>query len=244
MANVLSSAGATFEGMIGGSVGNILWIVVIFLFLIIFFAGLWFLMWWKSFSYTVKIYEPTGMVNLTPEEAQYLNKLDEKEMEKVLANRNIKFDRLKYKKTHGKFISVKGSQYFQTIMPLLKHEPIPAEMMYDDGIHLLKLSKSVFLPIPRPKTIVNVGEHVSISIADNNRWLVWNNMMAERVNAKYQDLDAQKKVAMYFVVGIVATVLVGGFIIWMIYLSTKQGYKVADKFSAVVNQLTAGSKPI
>ena len=117
------------------------------------------------------------------------------------------------------------------------------EFMYDDGIYLLKLSKELYIPIQKPKTTVHIGEATSISVASDNKWRVWNNLMADRINNKYQDIDAQKKVVFYFVIGIVAMVLVGGFILWLIYSSANRGWEAADKFNEFAGKLLGGETP-
>ena len=115
--------------------------------------------------------------------------------------------------------------------------------MFDDGIYMLKLSKNLFIPFQKPKVIIEVGEKTSISVASDNRWMVWNNMMADRINNKYQDIDAQKRVTFYFVTGIVALVLVGGFILWLIYSSSNRAWDAAEQFNTFASKLLSGDTP-
>jgi cytochrome b subunit of formate dehydrogenase len=54
----------------------------------------------------------------------------------------------------------------------------------------------------------------------------------------------QQKIVFYFVVGIVAMVLVGGFVIWLIYKAQEKNLKnnlvVADAFNSVANKIVGG----
>jgi len=243
MANIIEQIGGSMSSFGWGGVGNIAFIVSIVLGTVIFLLFVLLFIWWKSFYINVKIYEPYGQIALSEEDIEKIKKESKEMNTNTLKRHGIKFDMIRKKKTHGKYVTLKGSPFFQIFMPLIKIEPVIMEHMYNDGIHLLRLSKNIFVPIPKPRTIIDVGEAVSISIKDNNQWQTWNNIMADRINNKYQDVDAQKKAIMYFVVGIVALVLVGGFIIWLIYSSATKGLDAADKFNAVARSLTEG-KPV
>lgn len=239
MPNIIEGLGSSIGGFAWGSMGQIVFWVTTITGVIVLFIGIWFFMWWKSFNLDVKIYEPIGLIQLSEKEKQEIAK----GKRDILKEKNLKFDMIRYHKTHGKYSTIKGSPFFRTFMPLKKHEPIPMEFMFNDGIHMIRLSKDVFIPIPRPKTEIEIGENITISIKKNNRWRLWNNMMAERINRKYQDMDAQKKMVLYFVVGIVAIVVVGCVILWFIYSSANKGWDAAEKFNAVANSLVGGNKP-
>lgn len=241
MANLLNQIGDTMGAFGWGSIGTISVVITVFLGLIILILALFFFMWWKSFYIKVKIYEPYGQINLEREDIN--NIIDEARHGEIttLQDKKIQFDMFKKKRTHGKYVTVRGTPFFNTFMPFKKIEPIPMQYMFDDGVHLLRLSKEILIPIPKPKTLINVGEEVSISVQDNNQWQAWNNMMADRINNKYQDIDAQKKAITYFVIGIVALVLIGGFILWLIYTSANKGYDAADKLNAFANSLTSNA---
>lgn len=243
MPNMIDQLGQSFSAFGWGSMGTITLIISIFLLVILLFGGFFLFMWWKSFYIKVKIYEPYGQIDMDRETAIKIINESREGKHDTLQSSNIQFDMFKKRNTHGKFTKIKGTPYFNTFMPFKRIEPIPMEYMFDDGVHLLRLSKEVLLPIPKPKTLINVGQAVSISIQDNNQWQAWNNMMADRINNKYQDIDAQKKAVMYFVIGIVAMVLIGGFILWLIYSSVNKGFDAADKFNAVADSLIGGGVP-
>lgn len=237
---LLDNLGQSFSGFAWGSIWTIVFWIVVLMGVIFVIAGIWFFMWWKTFNYSVRIYEPRGQVVLSPEDSYNLYKGSPKEKVNLIKEKNLKFDQLKFKRTHGKYVTVKGTPYFQTFMPFRKHQPVPMELLFHDGIHLLKLSREIFVPIPRPDTTINVGESVSISVKDNNEWRLWNNMMAERVNAKYSDLEAQKRVILYVIIGIVAMVLIGSLILYLIYRSMNKGWDAADKLGSVAERLSGG----
>ena len=111
--------------------------------------------------------------------------------------KEFKFDYMKKRITHGKYTSHKGTSYFSMFLPLKKIKPIPIQLMYSDGIFLIQLSKEIFIPIPRPSFVIHVGQNISISVAEQQEWLTWSNMMADRINAKYQNPDAEKKQTLY-----------------------------------------------
>ncbi len=96
-----------------------------------------------------------------------------------------------------------------------------------------------FIPLIKPKTVIQVGEEVSISVSDHNRWVLFNNLMADRINNRYQDVDLQKKITLYFVSGIVVMVLLGGFILWLIYSSINKGM---DTYSSLSSLMGGGPK--
>lgn len=243
MANLLEQAGAGLSAFSWDSMGYILIAIIGVLAMILFFGAIFLIMWWRSFNIKVSIYEPFGQVPLSTEEMKSIYTESRKGNYETLKKKNLKFDTFKRKTTRGKHISQKGTHFFQTFMPLRKHEPVPMEMMFNDGIHLLRLSKHIFISVPKPDTTINVGGSVSISVADNNKWILWNNMMAERINMKYRDVDAQKKALMYFVIGIAAMVIIGGFILWLIYASVNKGYDAADKIGQLASKLGGGNVP-
>lgn len=240
---VLDNLGSSLSGFAWGSIWTIVFWVVILLFVILCIAGIWLFMWWRTFNYSVKIYEPRGQVILSPQEKYNLYKGTPNEKIDLIKSKDLKFDQLKFKKTHGKYVTIKGTPYFRTFMPFRKHQPVPMELLFHDGIHLLKLSREIFVPIPRPETTISVGENVSISVKDSNEWRLWNNMMAERINAKYSDLEAQKKVVLYVIAGLVALVLIGSLILYLIYRSMNKGWDAADKLGSVADKLAGGGSP-
>lgn len=236
MVNIIEQVGGSIDTIGWASIGNIAFVLTIILLVISLFGMVWFLLWWKSYYINVKIYEPYGQIS--KENLEKLQKADGRKS----AMKEIKFDMLKYRKTHGKYITQKGTTMFATFMPFKRHEPISMEYMFDDGVHLMRLSKDIYIPIEKPKVIVGIGENVTISVADNNKWVAWNNIMAERVNNKFQDQDAVKRATFYFVVGIVAIVLISAFVLWLIYSSTNKAYGAADKLSNLANALSGGGK--
>lgn len=243
MADMLSQLGQSFGTFGWESMGTITLVISITLGALILLLGGLFFMWWKSFYIKVRIYEPYGQVPMTKEEKEQLKIDISGKGNKALDEKGIRFDMVKHRNTHGKFITSKGTPYFNIFMPNKKLEPIPIEFMYDNGVHLLRLSREIFIPIAKPETIISVNDKVSISISENNKWQAWNNMMADRINNKYQDIDAQKKAITYFVIGIVAMVLIGGFILWLIYSSTNKAYSAADKFNQVASGLMGENAP-
>lgn len=244
MANLMQGVGQGFNDLIWGSLGNTLPIIVILLVIVLFFAGVFVLIWWKGFNIKVKIYEPAGQVPLdTEEQIEMKHEKDPSKLLKKLKEKKIKFNQIKYKRTHGKFATIKGSQYFVTFMPMRKLPPVPMTLLYDNGVHLVRLSRDIFVPVPKPDIELEIGQNVSLSVEEDIQWKVWNNMMADRINNKYQDLDAQKRIAVYFISGIVAIVLLGGFLLWLIYRLSTRGLIVADKFSSVVEGLLGGNPP-
>lgn len=243
MADILATFGSQIGTFSWAGMGQIVFIITIFLLGLILIGIIMFILWWKSYYLQVKVYEPYGQVNFTDKELRDIKEEGKQGLSKTLTKKDIKFDTIKIKRTHGKFLTTKGNPYFATFMPFRKHEPVPMEMLFDDGIHLLRISRELFIPIPKPKTIVSVGEAISISVTENNRWKVWNNMQAEKINSKYQDTDVLKRATLYFVVGIVALVLIGGFILWLMYSSANKGWDAAEKFNTVAESLLGGNKP-
>ncbi len=243
MANILKGVGTSISNFSWSSIGKNTFIIPMFVLALLLLGGIWFILWWKSYHLKVKIYEPFGQIKLTPEDIAKIKAEALEGKTDTLKGNKIKFDTIRIKRTHGKFTTVKGNPYFNTFLPFRKHEPVPMEMMFDDGIHLLRLSREIYLPIAKPKTIIEVGETISISVTENNRWKVWNNMMAEKINAKYADTDVLKRTTLYFVVGIVALILIGGFILWLIYSTANRGWDAAEKFNVVADALLGGGKP-
>lgn len=241
MADLLGQLGQSFSTFGWGSIGTITLVISIILGILLVFVLFFFFLWWKSYYIKVRIYEPYGQTNLDNADLDKIKKEASEGKTEILNKKNIHFDMFKKKNTHGKYIKIKGTPYFATFMPMQRIEPVPMEYMFDDGVHLLRLSKNIMIPIPKPKTIINVGEEVSISVKENNQWQAWNNMMADRINNKYQDIDAQKKAITYFVIGIVSMVLIGGFILWLIYSSVNKGFDAADRFNVVAESLSGGA---
>ncbi len=244
MASLIDGVGKGINDLLFKGMGNTLPIIVILLAVILFFGVIFAFIWWKGFNIKVKIYEPMGQTPLTPkEQAVIKSEKDSTKLIKKLKEKEVKFNHIKYKTTHGKFTTIKGTQYFVTFNPLRRLPPIPMTLLYDDGVHLVRLSRDIFVPIPKPEIVLVVGENVSISVEEDIQWKAWNNLMADRINNKYQDLDAQKKIALYFISGIVALVLIGGFLLWLIFKLSSQNLIVADKFSNVVEGLLGGKGP-
>jgi len=239
MANIIDQVGGTLGEFGWASMGNITLVIAIFVFIIIFIGIIILFTWWKSFNISVRIYEPLGQIPLDDEDLGKVKGQTSKERKEFLNKKTICFDNVSFKKTHGKHLKSKGTPYFQTFFPLKKHEPIPMEFMYDNGVHLLRLSRDLFIPLYKPKTIVKIGEEVSISVSDHNRWVLFNNLMADRINNRYQDVDLQKKITLYFVTGIVVMVLIGGFILWLIYSSINKGM---DVYSTLGTLMGGGPK--
>lgn len=243
MVELLGGIGQGISGFIESSLGNILTVIVIVLVVVLFFGFIFLFIWWKGFNIKVKIYEPVGQTPLDHNEKVKLKYENSKEALDKLKEKKVKFDYIKYKRTHGKFTTIKGSQYFVTFMPMRRLPPIPMTMLYDNGVHLVRLSRDIMIPIPKPNITLEVGKNVSLSVEEDVQWKAWNNMMADRINNKFQDLDVQKRIAFYFITGIVAIVLLGGFLLWLIYRSSTKGMIVADKFSDVVQGLLGGRTP-
>ena len=243
MADLLAQVGGTLSTFGWASMGNIVLIISILFLTVVVFGIIGFVVWWKSFGYKVRIYEPRGQINLDDKEIEQIQEEAKSGKMDLLEKKNIKFDMLKIRKTHGKYITFKKAPYFKTFLPLRRHQSVPMELLFDDGVHLLKLSRDIYVPISKPKTTISVGESVSISVTENNQWKLWDNMESERINNKYQDVDAQKRAITYFVIGIVAMVLVGGFILWLIYSSVNKGFNAVENLNSAVNALTKGVAP-
>jgi flagellar basal body-associated protein FliL len=238
MATPIDQMMGSMGSMAWSSMGSVLFVFIIFFIILIVFGGLGMFMWWKSYNVRVTVFQPLGQAKFTEEELREINdaKLNNT-LQDLKFMKEIKFDYMKKRVTHGKYISVKGTSYFTMFMPMKKMKPVPLEMMYNDGIYLVQLSKDVYVPVPRPSFIVKVGQNMSISVAEQQEWLTWSNMMADRVNAKWQNPDAEKKATLYFVIGIVAMVIVGGLILWFIYASAQKGLDVttfSKNFAAAV----------
>lgn len=243
MANIVDKAMTGVGEFSWAGMGTILVVIMVVVGGILFFVLLFGFMWWKSFNYKVKIYEPIGQIELSEKDMERIKSSKGLDKIRLLERNNIKFDSIKFKRTHGRFITIKGTPFFQTFMPLRKHAPVPMELMFSDGIHLLRLSREIFVSIPQPKTLVQVGENTTISVSESNKWIQWNNMMSERINLKYQDVDNLKRTTMYFIVGIASMVILGAFILWLIYNSVNKGYDAAEKFNQVADSLIGGAKP-
>lgn len=244
MPTIMDQVGTSFNTFSWSSMGYIALILIIVISLFVIFGFIFFFIWWKGFNIPVKIYEPKGRVLLKPEEIQKMLAEAKAGSSKTIEEENIKFDIIKSKRTHGRHFSIKGTPYFQIFMPHRKLEPVPIELMFNDGIHLLRLSREIFVPISKPNTIISIGKTVSISVTEHNKWITWNQMMSERINFKYQDVDAQKRAILYFVIGIAAMVIIGGFILWLIYSSAKQGLNAAERLGSIADSLVGGKKPV
>jgi hypothetical protein len=243
---VMDQLGSSIGSMLWGSMGQIVFYITLMLLIIVLSFMLWFFFWYKTFIIPVRIYEPYGQVQLTDKEIAEVQEVKDGKVSidiSKLGQKGIKFDMLKSRKTKGKHISIKGTPYFQIFSPIKKIQSIPLELLFDNGVHLLRLSKDIFVPMQKPKMIIEVGENVSISIVENNTWLLWNNMMAERINAKYTSIEESKRMTLYFVVGIVAMVLIGAFILWLIYSSVSKGIPLADKVNQYLATATKSGVP-
>jgi hypothetical protein len=233
---------------VGGSVGAFAWqglggalfIFIIFFFVLALVGGVTFFLWWKSYNLKVTIYKPLGQIKFTPEEITQMlsDQAAGIHNEKL---KQIKFDYLGRKTTHGKDITQRGTSYFALFMPLKKIKPIPISLRFHEGIHVLQLSKDIFIPFAKPNFFITIYENVSISVAENQEWISWSNMQADRINAKYQNPDAEKKQVLYFVIGIAAMVIIGGFILWLIYSSAKKGMDVKGLAEAITNSVKTQS---
>jgi len=242
MANILSSVGGGVQNFLYSGLGNILSVVVILLAVILFFGIVFLFFWYKSYDVKVNIYQPVGQVPMSEDDVIRLKKIkDSEERLKKIKSSGVRFDYLRRKKTHGKHTKVKGVQHFQTFMPMRKLPPVPLTLMYDDGVHLVQLSRDILIPIPKPNMSLVVGKNVSLSVEEDIQWKTWNNMMADRINNKYQDLDAQRKIAFYFIVGIVGLVLIGGFLLWLIYNMARRDLTV--NFDERLVKLISGEAP-
>jgi hypothetical protein len=245
MADIFSSMGASIGGFAWSSLGNIVTVIVIFLIVIVFFSVVLFLMWWKSYNYRVRIYEPVGQQLTTKEIDELKNKTPE-EVTAILETKKIKFNHIRYRVTHGKYATLKGIQQFVTFMPGTKLAPVPMTLLYDDGIHLLKLSRNLLVPIQRPNVVIEINTSLSLFVEEAQQWQNFNNLLSDRINNKYQELDTPKKMAFYFVVGIVAIVLLGSLVIYLIYKSSTkgmtEGIQIADKFNQVADKIVGGGK--
>lgn len=225
MADIIQTMTSQVGNMTWGSLGGVLFIFIIFFILLVIFGGAGLFMWWKSYNLKVTIFQPLGQELITEEEKKAI----EEDAAKGITHpklRKIIFDYMKKRVTHGKYTSIKGTAYFTLFMPLKKIKPVPLQLMYHDGVYLMQLSKDVYIPIPRPNFHIHIGDNMSISVAEQQEWVTWSNMMAERINAKWQNPDAGQKQTFYFVVGILAMVVIGGLILWLIYESAKKGLDV------------------
>lgn len=237
MGNILNSVGNSLSSFTWTNIGTALLVVFVMFIMIIIFAVIFFIMWWKGYNLVTHIYEPLGQINLTDKEIEEIKKQAKKGDQSLLKEKKIRFDVIKHRKTHGKHDTIKGTPYFFTFMPHRKIEPIPMELMFNDGIHLLRISRELFIPIPKPNTIISVAENVSISVSEHNKWVTWNNLMSERINQKYRDLDAQKKMVVTGIAIIAGVVIVGCVILWFIYNSVNKGFSAAEKFNVVADSL-------
>lgn len=234
MPSIIDQVGSSLGSFGWSSMGNIVLVITVIFTVIIIIIIIMLFLWWKSFNIQVKIYEPMGQIPLDDKDLEKAKEQTPEENKELINKKKITFDNISFKKTHGKHITKKGTPYFQTFFPLKKHEPIPMEFMYDNGVHLLRLSRDLFIPLIKPKTVIQIGEEVSISVSDHNRWVLFNNLMADRINNRYQDVDLQKKITLYFVTGIVVMVLIGGFILWLIYASIDKGIDVYSSLNILM----------
>lgn len=222
---IVDTVGQSLGGFAWASLGQALFIFIIFFIVLFIFGFLSFFIWYKSYNVKVTIFQPLGQVAFTEEE---LKEMQEEAAKGIKSSRlkEIKFDYIKKRTTHGKYNTIKGVAYFCMFMPLKKIKPVPLTLMYNTGVYLIQLSRDVFIPVQKPSFVITVYENVSISVAEQQEWISWSNMMADRINAKYQNPDADKKQTLYFVIGIAAMVIVGGLILWFIYSSAKKGLDV------------------
>lgn len=240
--SIIDTVGSSFGSFAWGSLGNMLFIFIIFFFVLIVVGGMAWIMWWKSYNTKVHIFRPLGQIKFTEQEIREINAATEKG-ETHASMRSIKFDFLKRKTTHGKDITQRGTSYFALFMPLKKIKPVPLQLRFNDGIYLIQLSRDIFIPVPRPSFVISVMENVSISVAEQQEWISWSNLMADRINAKFQDPDHEKKQILYFVIGIAAMVIIGGFLLWLIYQSAKKGMDTKNMISAFTQSIQQGVVP-
>lgn len=247
MANILEGISSNVGSQIWSGMGDVLFLIVLILGLVFLFIAIGFLVWWKSYNLNVKIYVPVGQVALSKTKTNDIKKKVSdgkyRDAQNLIGN-DVQFDYIRYKRTHAKFTIIKGTQYFVTFSPMRRLAPIPLWLQYDDGIHLLQLSKDILVPIRKPNVVMQINKQVTIDIEADAQWKTWNNMMADRVNNKYQDLDAQRKVVFYFVVGIIALTLLGGFIIYITYKSATKGYDAAGQLANAIGKLSGGAPPV
>lgn len=234
---VVDDIGNTLGAFGWNSLGGILFVFIFVFIFIMCFIIVGVFLWWKSFRNVVYIYTPLGQVEFTQEEYKEIE--DEvnrgTKINDITNLQKIKFDYMTKKKTHGKDVTIKGTSYFHLFTPLKKIKPIPLAYRFSTGIYLLRLSKEIFIPIPKPNFILTVNQNISVSVAEQQEWITWSNMMADRVNAKYQNPDAQKQQTLYFVIGIAGMVLIGGFILWLIYSSAKKGMDIRQALEAMAS---------
>lgn len=236
--SIIDQASSSLGGLAWGSLGQALFIFIIFFAVILVVGIISFMIWWKSYNINVTIFTPMGQVQMSDEELKVLQ-------DEVLAGKTpnvlktIRFDYIKKRRTHGKHISHRGTAFFALFVPLKKIKPVSLEYIYNDGVFLLQLSRDIFIPIVRPSFVVTVAQNVSISVAEQQEWISWSNMMADRINAKYQNPDMEKKQTLYFVIGICAMVIIGSLLLWLIYQSAKKGLDVkgwADELANTIKQ--------
>lgn len=243
---IVDNLGSSIGSFAWGQLGNALFIFIIFFTVLIVVGFVSFFMWWKSFNVKVHVYRPLGQVKFTDLEMQEIQEaVNRGEISPLM--KNIKFDYMVKRTTHGKDTTSRGTAYFSLFMPLKKIKPVPLQFRFHDGVHLVQLSKDIFIPVPRPSFVISVAQNVSISVAEQQEWISWSNLMADRINAKYQDPDHEKKQILYFVIGIAAMVIIGGLLLWLIYQSAKKGMDVknfAESFAqSVKGMVPAGTAP-
>ena len=230
--SMIDTLGSSIKGFAWQSMGQVVFVIVLAMALILMFSMFFLFIWYKSFNIKATIFKPLGQEKLSKEDIEKLkaSNLPAEEKSKILREGQIFFDYTKKKITHGRHIKTKGNTFFQLFMPLRKLEPIASDYMFYDGVYLLQLSPDVYIPISRPKTRILVDENVSIAIADNNRWQVWHNLNQVKINNRFQDLDIQKKIVLYFVLGLVIMLALGAFILWAIYASSTKHLEGVDLF--------------
>lgn len=239
MANILGDAFSGIGTWSSASFWNIIFAVAIIFLTLVVLGGVAFFLYWKSFKYNVYIYRPFGQKSLSDKELGEIKK----EGIKGVKERKIAFDNLRTKKTHGKYVKVKGTPFFALFSPFKKIESVPLERLYDNGIHLLQLSQDLFIPIEKPNTSLEVGENISLSIKENDRWITWNNMMADKINRRYPDVEAQKRTTLYVIVGLVLITILGCTMLYLVYRASTRGIDVGQDVANALNNVGGGVRP-
>jgi len=240
---VLDQAGSAISGLGWGSIGIIVTTIAVIMGMLLLVGAVALFLWWKTFDISVKIYAPFGQINLTEQEIKKMQIEAKYNKQDTIKAKNLKFDMIKFKRTHGKYVTKKGASYFSTFIPLRKHEPVPMELLFNDGVHMLRLAKDVYIPIPRPEFVIGVSEKTILSVKDNNDWRLFNNMMAERINMRYTPAAEAKRMTAYFVIGIIAIVLIGGFLLYLLYSAGNRSSEVAQQLTGLLKEWTRQAVP-
>ena len=188
--------------------------------------------YWLGFKYKVKIYEPIS--NLTKEEILNIKGMTEEQQAEYIEAKRVIFSSMNFKKTKGKFIKRKGAVQFSLFMPFKRIQNISSEFIYEDGIHLLKLSMDCYLPIKKPKFFCVANKDTLYDLVSENKWDIMDVKINREIEERYKDPDKEKRITLIIIVGIVAMVIVGGLLLWFI---TMAGNKNADLLAQGVTLL-------